>query len=104
MTQTINRFNGSDYVHSRDSVRLSDQLCRVFDSIRSGSWMTLEEIATASDAPAPSVSAQLRHLRKKRFGEHIIEKRYEGNGLYRYKYGGIVMRVEKQLIFEDTNK
>ena len=93
------RFNGSDYVHERDSGRLSAQLSRVFDCIRSGSWMTLEEIAVAADAPAPSVSAQLRHLRKKRFGEHIIEKRYEGDGLYRYKYGGLVMQTEKQLTF-----
>lgn len=91
------RFDGSDYIHERDCTRLSDQLSRVYDCIRSGAWMTLEEIATASEAPAPSVSAQLRHLRKKRFGEHIIEKRYEGDGLYRYKYGGMVTRTEKQL-------
>lgn len=90
------RFDGSDYVHERDCSRLSGQLSKVFNCIRSGSWMTLEEIATASDAPAPSVSAQLRHLRKKRFGEHIIEKRYEGDGLYRYKYGGVTTHVLHQ--------
>lgn len=50
-----------------------------------GRWHTLEEISRATGAPAASVSAQLRHLRKPKFGAATVDKRHEGNGLYRYR-------------------
>jgi hypothetical protein len=36
-------------------------------------------------APPASVSAQLRHLRKPRFGGFTVEKRYLRDGLYTYR-------------------
>ena len=82
------RFDGADYKHERDAVRLSGQILRVFEVIRHGGWFTLEDIAVLAQAPPASVSAQLRNLRKARFGGFRIERRYEGEGLYMYHFGG----------------
>ena len=41
--------------------------------------------AVATGDPPESVSAQLRHLRKERFGSHTVEKKYLGDGLYVYR-------------------
>ena len=38
-------------------------------------WMTLSEIAGLTEFGEASISAQLRHLRKPRFGRHRVEKR-----------------------------
>lgn len=79
------RFNGADYDHRRDAPRLTNQLRRIFDLMRDGQWRTLREIADATGDPESSISAQLRHLRKRRFGSHIVKKEYRGNGLYVYR-------------------
>ena len=79
------KFNGSDYDHERDSERLSSQLDRVFNVMKDGQWRSLHELSMQAKAPESSASAQLRHLRKKRFGGHTIEKKYLGNGLYLYR-------------------
>ena len=81
----MNRFDGSDYVATRDDMRLTGQLLRVWRVVSDGAWRTLEQIATTTGDPEASVSAQLRHLRKPRFGGHTVEKAYVGNGLYRYR-------------------
>jgi hypothetical protein len=39
------------------------------------SWMTLEELARKTKFPEPSISAQLRHLRKEEHGAFEVEKR-----------------------------
>lgn len=85
MKQTEMRFDGADYVHERDSVRLTGQLLRVFDAIKDGNWYTLNAIAEVTEDPPASVSAQLRHLRKPRFGGYNIEKKHIENGLYVYR-------------------
>lgn len=79
------KFNGSDYSSARDDARLSGQLCRVWEVMQDGQWRTLQQIASAAQAPPASVSAQLRHLRKDRFGNHEVQKNYLGNGLYEYR-------------------
>jgi len=38
-------------------------------------WMTLEELARKTHFPEPSISAQLRHLRKAEHGGFEVEKR-----------------------------
>ena len=81
----LTRFNGSDYQHDRDAPRLTGQLQRIVALMRDGQWRTLSEIAAATGAPEASVSAQLRHARKPRFGSHVVEKVHEGNGLFRYR-------------------
>lgn len=84
MTLTTPRFAGADYDHARDSLRLSGQLERVYRVMITGQWRTLKRIAEMTGDPEASVSAQLRHLRKERFGSHIVTSRYIGGGLYEY--------------------
>ena len=85
MKQTEFRFDGSDYVHDRDSERLTGQLFRVFETIKDGNWYTLNAIAEATEDPPASISAQLRHLRKPRFGGYTVDKKHIENGLYVYR-------------------
>ena len=80
------KFDGSDINQDRDTSRLTGQLERILEYIRPGHWVTLEMIAHFAGAPEASVSAQLRNLRKARFGSHVIEKRYVDNGLYEYRF------------------
>lgn len=79
------RFDGDDYVPERDDVRLSGQIERVFSVMRDRKWRTLQEIARATGDPESSVSAQLRHLRKPRFGAYTVEREHRGSGLYAYR-------------------
>ena len=79
------KFDGADYKPERDDVRLTGQLLRVWDVVHDGSWYTLKQIADKTGDPEASVSAQLRHLRKPRFGGYIVEKEYISNGLYKYR-------------------
>ena len=79
------RFNGSDYVRERDDVRLKGQMLRVWECMCDEKWRTLSEISRFTGDPESSISAQLRHLRKERFGSHTIEKEYRENGLFVYK-------------------
>ncbi len=82
------RFNGEDYIPPRDDPRLRAQVFRIFRLMIDGHWRTLSEIETATGDPPASISAQLRHLRKQRFGRWEVDKRHRGEpagGLYEYK-------------------
>ena len=82
------RFNGSDYARDADGPRLARQHERIRDLMLDAQWRTLNEIAVATGDPPASISAQLRHLRKARFGSWIIEKRprsERSRGLYEYR-------------------
>lgn len=82
------RFEGAE---ARDVDRLCGQILRVYDAIYSGRWMTLDEIHQATGDPEASISAQIRHLRKYRFGAHQIDKRRRNDGNqweYRLNNGG----------------
>ena len=79
------KFDGSDYEPERDNPRLKGQLGRVFKCMLDGEWKSLRKIEGVTGDGQASVSAQLRHLRKERFGKHKVEKRYRGSGLYEYK-------------------
>jgi hypothetical protein len=78
-------FNGADYVPARDNPRLSSQYQRIFDLMQDGEWRTLADISGATGDPPASVSAQLRHMRKPRFGAHNVEREHRGHGLYAYR-------------------
>jgi hypothetical protein len=94
MEQPLLRFNGPAYKPEHDRARLTGQIKRVFACMKDGAWRTLEEIQTETKDPQASISAQLRHLRKDRFGGHAVEKRARGdrgNGLWEYK-----LNVSKQ--------
>jgi len=79
------RFDGADYVPPRDDPRLSVQYWRIFVLMRDGRWRSLSEIARVTGDPPASISAQLRHMRKRRFGAHTVNRRYLGDGLYEYQ-------------------
>lgn len=79
------RFNGADYIAERDNPRLGAQIARVFEAMKDGQWRTLRQIESMTGDPAPSVSAQLRHLRKTRFGAHTVNRRHLGVGVYQYQ-------------------
>ena len=82
------RFNGSDYVPEFDDSRLTGQIRRVYELMIDGKFRTLGEIEYITRDPQASISAQLRHLRKERFGSHIVNKRPRGdreNGLFEYQ-------------------
>src|SRR5689334_6409987 len=81
-------FDGPSYDPVFDHARLTKQLGRVFECMRDGAWRTLQEIADVTGDPHASISAQLRHLRKPRFGASDVQKRRRGlpeHGLYEYR-------------------
>ena len=63
--------DGSDRMPTQlDVVRQVMLLAAQYDS-----WMTLEELARKTHFPEPSISAQLRHLRKQQHGSFTVSKR-----------------------------
>jgi hypothetical protein len=81
-------FNGSDYQPTFDYNRLTGQLKSIWDLMKDGKWRTLGEIEVATGHPSASISAQLRHLRKPRFGSYQVNKRARGDrskGLFEYQ-------------------
>lgn len=49
-------------------------------------WHTLGYLSLTLDYPEASISAQLRHLRKPKFGGYIVEKRRRaGSGTWEYR-------------------
>ena len=82
------RFDGAVFDPALDQNRLTKQLGRVFDLMRDGHWRTLQDIARATGDPESSISGQLRHLRKPRFGSYVVEKRRLGipeSGCFEYR-------------------
>lgn len=77
-------FNGPDLTPA-DTVRLAGQLLRIFNLMLDGQPRTLAQIAAATNAPEGSVGAQLRNLRKLRFGGHEVKRKHLGGGLYEYR-------------------
>ena len=73
-------FDGPVYNPDLDQARLTGQIKRIFDLMKDNRWRTLTEISVRTGEPEASVSAQLRHLRKPRFGSHVVEKRRRGEG------------------------
>ena len=66
---------GPAYDVTLDQLRLAGQHNAIRDFMLDGLWRTLHEIATTLKYPEPSVSAQLRHLRKPHFGAYCVQKR-----------------------------
>ena len=82
------RFNGAEYDPALDNDRLRSQMGRVFAVMRFGRWLTLKEIAAVTGDPEASISAQLRHLRKPRFGSYRVDRRPRGDrrlGMFEYR-------------------
>lgn len=79
------RFDGDDYKPSRDRGRLTGQLKAVWEVMQDGKWRTLSQIEEITGAPQASISAQLRNLRKERFGSHKVNRKHLQGGLYEYQ-------------------
>jgi hypothetical protein len=84
------RFDGATYDPDRDGERLTRQARLVFKLMRDGLWHTLPEISNrlarkGFHEPEQSLSARLRDLRKAKFGGHVVERRYVGDGLWQYR-------------------
>ena len=82
------RFDGACYNQAIDNPRLVPQYRQIFNLMCDGRWRTLPDIETETGFPQASISAQLRHMRKQRFGAHDVEKRSRGDrkhGLYEYR-------------------
>jgi hypothetical protein len=67
-----------------DNPRLTKQHEVVRDLMLDGAWRTLAEIETLTGYPQASISAQLRHLRKERFGGYRVPKRRRSEGTWEY--------------------
>jgi len=89
-------FNGADYIPERDWTRLTTQIGRIFNCMKDSKWRTLKHIAEITGDPEASVSAQLRHLRKDRFGGHAVNRQHMNHGLYCYQ---VVPAAKQQEMF-----
>jgi len=79
-------FNGSDYISEVDRVRLTGQIKRIFDCMKDSRFRTLGEIEAITGDGQSSISAQLRNMRKERFGLHTVLKcRRHDAGLFEYQ-------------------
>jgi hypothetical protein len=81
-------FNGPAFDSGFDGARLMYQHVRIYSLMKDGDWRTFREIAAVTGDPEASISAQLRHLRKERFGSHTVNRRLRGEregGLYEYQ-------------------
>ena len=89
---TPNTF-GPDFDMQQDGNRLMTQMDTIaslmFSSRDAGQWLTLYEIEERTGYPSASISAQLRHLRKTKFGSHeVLKRRRNGHGgTWEYKSG-----------------
>lgn len=77
--------HGPAYDPRLDKARLQRQHERIRDLMRDGAWRTLGEIAALTRDPESSISAQLRHLRKPRYGSWRVEKQRRSQGTWEYR-------------------
>jgi len=99
----MDRTFGPAYDEELDGKRI----CKQHEAIRdfiiiSGKWWTLAELSRILKYPEASISAQLRHLRKARFGSHKVEKqrRVADKGTWEYKVHPKPVGFIKETLFE----
>ena len=96
--ENLEEFDGSNYIRDLDKVRLAGQMKSIFYLMRDCEWRTLNEIAWITGFGEASISAQLRNLRKAKFGGHIVIKRrrgYKEKGLWEYSLMVNVYRCDE---------
>ena len=71
---------GPAFEEKVDGKRIRTQMDTIRSYMLQAGWQILAEIAEATDVPPASASAQLRHLRKTRFGGYDVRKRRRGDG------------------------
>jgi uncharacterized membrane protein len=91
MAEPTKKLAGAEPAHYNevDKPRLKTQLEKIREvmlcAAQCGSWLTLEELVRLTRYPGCSISAQLRHLRKRGY---VVEKRIRGerkDGLWEYR-------------------
>lgn len=82
---TAATFDGATFDAERDAERLASQYGEVFRLMADARWRTPREMEALTGHPWASISARLRDMRKPRFGAHVVNRRYAGNGLYEYQ-------------------
>lgn len=106
MVRISERFSGPSYDPAFDKERLTKQIGRVYQCMIDGQWRTLQEIADLTRDPESSVSAQLRHLRKPKFGSYVVLRRPRGHrehGLFEYRVQSKDRGLEpQQELFADS--
>lgn len=86
--QTLIRTFGPAFVPEVDEGRILTQMEKIKAYLLSThQWYTLAEIEAYTGYPQASISSQLRHLRKPKFGAYTVTKRrrVEGGGTWEYK-------------------
>jgi DNA-binding Lrp family transcriptional regulator len=78
-------FDGEDMDQERDGERLNRQMNIIRERMENAGWLSVQQLSNELGFPATSVSAQIRNLRKDKFGGRYVERRYQGNGLYQFK-------------------
>ena len=82
----------SDHYTASDRKRLEPQMIQIRDYMLTVKWQSVAQIASAlrqihpgGHFPENSIQAQLRNLRKAKFGGYQVEKRRVGEGYYVYR-------------------
>lgn len=83
--EQVPMFDGVTFEPDRDHDRLARQLASVRRHLSDGDWHTLAEMSATLGHPEASISARMRDLRKRKFGAHIVERRYVSRGLHEYR-------------------
>jgi hypothetical protein len=97
----MTRFDGSDYDPAMDNKRLTSQLETLKALMLGGGPRSLRQISTITGYSEASISAQLRNLRKRRFGAYTVSKMRSGNpeqGLFVYTVSVPELHYE-QMVF-----
>lgn len=95
---------GPAFDEERDGARIRGQMLRIRDLMADGVWRTLAEIEEATRFPQASISAQLRHLAKNKFGSHVKEKRRRKGTRATWEYRLLLPKPKEQkqeTLFDD---
>jgi hypothetical protein len=77
---------GPAYNEGLDGKRIKKQREVIRDFLlENRNWFTLSELHSLLQYPEASISAQLRHLRKERFGSYTVNKKRRTTGTWEYK-------------------
>ena len=84
-----------------DGKRLAGQFDRVWAIMRDGEYHTIQEVAERTGDPAQSVARQMRYIRSKARGGHVLEREHRGRGLYAFRVDfGAVKDQDQIRMFE----
>jgi predicted Rossmann fold nucleotide-binding protein DprA/Smf involved in DNA uptake len=91
LVEFVGKFDGRHFDAEKDQVRLTAQMKGVYDTLKeTKGWMTVAEIESETGYPQPSISAQLRNMRKEKFGALDVKGRYRAETrIFEYKLGNV---------------